>query len=70
MKKLYALLLAVVLVFAMNVTAFAAESPNGTPTEDEAGVSSPKTGDLSLITIGLAGGVCAVTSIAAFKKSR
>lgn len=70
MKKLYAIVLAVALLFAMNVTVIAEISPSGTPTEEEAGKTSPKTGDISLITIGLTGGVCAVVSAVASKKSK
>ena len=61
--------MALVLVFSIQVTAFAV-SPNGTPTEDEPGESSPKTGDMDILMIGLAGGACAVTAFAAAKKAK
>lgn len=70
MKKLYAILLAAVMMFSMNVAVFAAESPSGTPIEEEGGTGSPKTGALDILFVELAGVGMAATAVVAAKKSR
>lgn len=70
MKKLYAILLAVVMMFSMNVAVFAAVSPSGTPIEEEGGSGSPKTGVIDIAFVELAGVGMAATAVVAAKKSR
>ena len=70
MKKVYAVLLALVMRFSMNLTVFAAVSPSGTAIEEEGGTESPKTGAISLAFVELAGVGLAATVVVAAKKSK
>lgn len=70
MKKIYAVLLAVVMMFSMNVAVFAAVSPSGTPIEDAGSTGSPKTGVIDVAFVELAGVGMAATAVLAAKKSR
>lgn len=70
MKKIYAIILAMVMMFSMSMTVYALPSPSGSSTDQEAGDDSPKTGDMSLLFVELAGAGLAVTAAVAAKKSR
>ena len=71
MKKIYALILASVLMFSVSVPVCAnVISPSATPTENEAGPTSPKTGDLNFLYVGLAGITFAGTAVVAAVKSK
>ena len=71
MKKIYALMLATVLTLSFSVPVCAnVVSPIATPEAGEPGTESPKTGDLSLLCMGLAGVSFAGTAVVAGFKSK
>lgn len=70
MKKAYAVLMALMMMFSMNMVAFAAPSPTGTAIAQDGAEKSPKTGDLNILYVELAGAALAVTAAVAAKKSR
>lgn len=70
MKKVYALILALVLMFSMSMTVFAEISPSGTTIEKEEGDHAPKTGEMNLLFVELAGAALGVTAVVAAKKSK
>ena len=70
MKKVYAIITALVMLFSVNMAVCAAPSPTGTVIEDAGSEKSPKTGDMDILFVEMAGTALAVTAVVAAKKSR
>lgn len=73
MKKFYMILMVVVMLFAINTTAYARDpiiSPEGDSTTEVEEESSPKTSDLSILTIGMTTVALAATGVVASKKAK
>lgn len=70
MKKVYALILTLMMLFSMSVMTSAEISPTGNKVTEEESDKSPKTGDMNIAVVGAAGVVCAAAAVAAAKKSR
>ena len=71
MKKRLAIVAASVMltVMSMGMTAFAVSSPSGTATTSATAGKSPKTGDMNMLYVELAGVAFAATAVAAKKRS-
>lgn len=70
-KKLAMIAASVMLVTAgMGMNALAVSSPNGAATSAGAASTSPKTGDMNMLYVELAGAAFAVTAVAAKRRSK
>ena len=70
MKKVYAIMAALMMLFSINMAVCAAPSPSGTPITEEATDKSPKTGDMNILFVEVAGAALAVTAVVAAKKAK
>lgn len=71
MKKKLGMFLtfAMMMVMSMGMTAFAVSSPSGTATAATETAKSPKTGDMNLLYVELAGVALAVTAVVSKKRA-